>query len=177
MANSVSAWAVKPGEVCQTGPIPKNTIRNCAPGLNIDVPDLLGINNLDINNLDLQGLSIDLSASTTDILSSSGWGTISLKKFDSTVHANSFQWAIVGDSVVLSNPAVLETWILSFANDISEISVSIDNIEVSEAEGTNTFSAEAVLDQTAITGWAESWYVNSGGSNCGGVFPDPQLCF
>lgn len=108
--------------------------------------------------------------------SASGWSTISVKLEDGSLASTSAQWTKVGSELVLTSPAVVENWLDSLDSNITEFDISLLNIDVTEQVGTNVFSAEFKIDQQVIDGASTSWYA-SPNSGCGGIFPDPQLCF
>lgn len=126
-------------------------------------------------SLSVYDLKIDLSDSTVLVESTDGWASITVKKVDGSIAATTAEWTRVGSELIFSDPAAVEAWLAGIQQNIEEFTLDINDIEVTESEGTNVFSMEFIHEEEIVDGASTSWY--SSGSSCEGIFPDPQLCF
>lgn len=120
-------------------------------------------------------ISLDLKESTVEVDSATGWATISIKLDDGSAASKSVEWTIIDSEILINSPASVESWLDSFGSYIKEFDLTIQDIHVSETEGTNVFSAEFEYDQEVLEGASTSWYASS--SSCDGIFPEEQLCY
>lgn len=164
------------GSECdELNPLPQPHLRqrDCYYRIYLKVGELIGLPGY--GNADFSELTADLSGSSVEIASSSGWARLSLKLADGRTVARSFQWVRTGDLLKFAAPSTVENWFNQYSLVVDEASVVADDIRVTEHSSANLYVTETYYDSTFVTGMSESWYSSSGG--CEGVFPEPQLCY
>lgn len=128
---------------------------------------------IDPSLLDLTKVKLDVSASTTRLDSTEGWGTITLTLDDGSKRSQSFQWQAFGDQLMLADPGAVEAFVLSSLYQLESATVEVDDIVVESDAGPNTFVAETVVEDIVIDGATDSWYFDS---SCDPNSPTVLIC-
>lgn len=113
---------------------------------------------------------VDVGSSNVQIVSFTGSGTVEKRSSNgSLVDSEVFNWIKVGNSLLISNPSSIYTFLNANPGQAVELEFVYKDILVSAHVGLNTIVVTGFYDGTAYGSEQESWYCNDEGQG----FPDP----
>jgi hypothetical protein len=93
----------------------------------------------DVASIDAATLSATISSSGP-IVSDPGVYTVTVRNAGSIVASTQASYIRTGNTFTAADPAALNSWIRSYAGAIDEVDVVVDNIVVSQMDGTNSMT-------------------------------------